>query len=54
MEIKDKKQETILEVRPVLHCPEIDPYDNISLEQVIGVENNKTSLEIWDKISYIV
>jgi hypothetical protein len=31
---KTKEYETILEVRTLLHCPEIDPYDNISLDQI--------------------
>lgn len=61
MEIKQKKNlkpntqhSTQLQIRPLLHCPEIDSYDNISLDQIIGVENNKTNLEIGDKIQYIV
>jgi len=32
--IQTKKSKTILEVRPLLHCPEIDPYDKISLDQI--------------------
>ncbi len=54
MNIKEKKWTTILEVRPLLHCPEIDSYDNISLGQITWVENDKTELEIGDKIQYIV
>lgn len=54
MNIKEKKWSAILEVRPLLHCSEIDSYDNISLDQITWVENNKTELEIGDKISYIV
>lgn len=54
MNIKEKKWKTMLEIRPLLHCPEIDPYDNISLDQITWVENDKTELEIGDKISYIV
>lgn len=54
MNIKEKKEKTILEIRPLLHCPEIDSYDNISFDQITWVENDKTELEIGDKISYIV
>lgn len=54
MDIKQKKDKNFVEVRPSIHCPEIDAYDTISLEQITGVENNKTELEIGDKISYIV
>ena len=51
MEILDNEQ---LVVRPELHCPEIDSYDEISLEQVTGVFEDKEELDIGDKISYIV
>lgn len=50
---KDEKVEK-LTVRPQLHCPEIDWYDEISLDQVIGTFEDNNELEIWDKISYIV
>ncbi len=43
-----------LVVRPRLHCPEIDSYDEISMEQVIGTYESKSELEIWDKIIYTV
>lgn len=43
-----------LVVRPRLHCPEIDTYDEISLDQVIGTFEEKNELEIGDKIVYTV
>lgn len=43
-----------LVVRPWLHCPEIDAYDEISIEQVVGSFEDKNELEIWDKIVYTV
>jgi hypothetical protein len=43
-----------LVVRPRLHCPEIDEYDDISLKQVIWIFEEKNELEIWDKIVYKV
>lgn len=39
-------------VRPRLHCPEIDEYDEIGLEQVTWVFDEKNELEIGDKIVY--
>lgn len=54
MEIwKDGKIEG-LTVRPRLHCPEIDSYDEIGLDQVIGVFEEKEVLDIGDKIVYTV
>lgn len=41
-------------VRPELHAPEIDPYDDITSQQIIWVFENKEGLEIWDKIIYRV
>ena len=38
----------------MLHCPEIDTVDEITLEQVIGVYEEKNELEIGDKIVYTV
>ncbi len=43
-----------LVVRPRLHCPEIDSYDEIGLDQVIGVFEEKEVLDIGDKIIYTV
>jgi len=43
-----------LVVRPRLHCPEIDEYDEISLKQVIRSTEGKNELEIGDKIVYRV
>ncbi len=42
----------VLIVRPQLHCPEIDEYDEIELVQVTWVFDEKNELEIWDKIVY--
>lgn len=41
-------------VRPLLHAPEIDGYDEIGLRQVTGVFDEKNELEVWDKIVYTV
>lgn len=39
-------------VRPQLHAPEIDPYDEIKLEQISWKYWANPELEIWDKIIY--
>lgn len=36
-----------LVIRPELHCPEIDAYDEISPDQII-----KGTIDIWEKITY--
>lgn len=51
--LKKWKTEKLL-VRPLLHAPEIDRYDEIELKQVTGVFDEKNELEIWDKIVYTV
>lgn len=53
-QMKDKKVPPLLVIRPALHCPEIDSYDEISLDHVVGTYEPKDELEIWDKIIYIV
>ena len=53
-QLKGKISSPLLVVRPILHCPEIDSYDEISLKQVIGTFEKKEQLEIGDKILYTV
>lgn len=50
---KDGKVE-MLTVRPSLHCPDIDAYDEISVDQVSAVFEKKKKLDIGDKIEYTV
>ncbi|MCX6824888.1 MAG: MiaB/RimO family radical SAM methylthiotransferase [candidate division SR1 bacterium] len=56
MEIDTAKNGKIemLIVRPVLHCPEIDGYDEVSLEQVVGTLEKENELGVGDKIVYTV
>ena len=63
VENKEKKKQentpsfnrsTVLVVRPVLHCPEIDGYDEVSLEQVVGTLEKENELGVGDKIVYTV
>ena len=53
MEITTHKGQPLITVRPQLHAPEIDPYDEIWLEQIVWTYGNE-ELEIGDKIVYIV
>lgn len=39
-------------VRPELHAPEIDPYNKVSLSQIIWKNWNNDNLQIWDLIKY--
>jgi tRNA A37 methylthiotransferase MiaB len=54
MEIWKEGKIEKLTVRSWLHCPEIDGYDDISLDQVIASFEKKDVLDIGDKIIYSV
>ncbi len=43
-----------LTVRPWLHCPEIDSYDEIPLSQIIAAIEDWIDVKIWQKILYNV
>ena len=47
----DESDPTII-VRPRLHAPEIDEYDEIKLKDIKWVFSDSTELDIWSKISY--
>jgi ribosomal protein S12 methylthiotransferase len=48
---QDKKQ-TILSVRPRLHCPEIDEVDDIPLQQVTSCDDTEITIE--SRIMYTI
>jgi hypothetical protein len=50
----DRLSISSLVVRPQLHCPEIDSYDEITVKQIIWTFEKKSELEIGDKIMYTV
>lgn len=52
MEIWNNWNVEMVTVRPRLHCPEVDSYDEIRKNQIIWVIDGDTSLSIWDKILY--
>jgi hypothetical protein len=45
---------TTLVVRPWLHAPEIDSYDEIFVKQIVWTFDKKKKLEIGNKIIYTV
>ena len=47
----EEEDPTII-VRPRLHAPEIDEYDQIKLKNIIWVFSDDENLDIWCKIQY--
>jgi hypothetical protein len=39
-------------IRPILHAPEIDPYDEISFDQIVLVYNATGEIDIGEKVVY--
>jgi hypothetical protein len=56
MEVKKLKSWKVekLTIRPRLHAPEIDSYDEIGREQVLATFDSATEANIGDRIVYIV
>ena len=49
--IKQSKKDIILSVRPEINCPEIDPVDEVKLENVTQCFDWDT-IDIWSKVEY--
>lgn len=49
--IKQSKKGIVLSVRPEINCPEIDPVDDVKLENVIQSFDWDT-IDIWSKVGY--
>lgn len=49
VDIVEKKGEVKIIVRPWLHTPEVDPYDEIGDEEILS---KKSRIKIWDLIEY--
>jgi hypothetical protein len=47
----DEENPTII-VRPWLHAPEIDEYDQIKLKNITWIFDDNENLDIWSKIQY--
>jgi hypothetical protein len=47
----DENDPTII-VRPRLHAPEIDEYDQIKLKNITWIFSDDENLDIWYKIQY--
>jgi hypothetical protein len=39
-------------IRPILYAPEIDPYDEISFDQIVWVYNATGEIDIGEKVVY--
>ena len=51
--IKQDKKDILLAIRPEINCPEIDPVDEVKLENVIQCFDGE-EIEIWSKVKYLV
>ena len=51
--IKQKKNEIILSIRPEINCPEIDPIDEVKLENITKCFDSD-EIDIWSKVEYII
>ena len=51
--ISEKKGQIFLSVRPEINCPEIDPIDEVELENVIQCFDGE-EIEIGSKVEYVV
>jgi hypothetical protein len=49
VDIVEKRGEVKIIVRPWLHTPEVDPYDEIGDEEILS---KKSRIKIWDLIEY--
>lgn len=51
--ITQNKDKIVLSIRPEINCPEIDPTDEVSLENVLQCFDSD-EIEIWSKVEYIL
>ena len=51
---QNSKSKIFITVRPRLHCPEVDAYDKITADKIISIPNPDWTIDIGDKIEYIV
>jgi hypothetical protein len=51
--IKQDKKNILLTVRPEINCPEIDPIDEVRLENVLQCFG-WDEIDIWSKVEYIL
>ena len=50
--IREEKSQIFLSIRPEIHCPEIDPVDEVKLENVIGCFDGG-EIEIGSRVEYV-
>jgi hypothetical protein len=51
--IREKKWQIFISVRPEINCPEIDPVDEVKLENIIQCFDGE-EIEIGSRVEYIV
>ena len=51
--IKQGKKDILLAIRPEINCPEIDPVDEVKLENVIQCFD-WDEIDIWSQVEYIL
>ena len=51
--IKQDKKDILLAIRPEINCPEIDPVDEVVLENVLQCFDSD-EIDIWSKVEYIL
>ena len=51
--IKQDKKNILLTIRPEINCPEIDPVDEVMLDNVLQ-SFDWDELDIWSKVEYIL
>lgn len=49
--VREKKGQIFLSVRPEINCPEIDPVDDVKLENVIQCFDGE-EIEIGSRVEY--
>ena len=51
--IEEWKGQIYLSIRPEIHCPEIDPIDDVKLENIIQCFDSD-EIDIWSKVEYLL
>ena len=51
--VREKRGEIFLSIRPEINCPEIDPVDEVKLENVIQCFDGE-EIEIGSMVEYVV
>ena len=50
--VREKRSQIFLSIRPEINCPEIDPVDEVKLENVIQCFDGE-EIEIGSRVEYV-